>query len=89
MPYIILILGIITALYALYRFLIKANPRQVKSLFKIVFASIFILVLFFFAATGRIIISIGLVVLSIPFLISFLKAIGKSKDGENDEKDKS
>lgn len=83
MPYIVLILGIIVGLYALYRFLIKASPEQVRSLIRYSIIAVYILVLLFFALTGRIIISLVLLLLSVPFVIAHFKG-KKPKDDQQD-----
>ncbi len=84
MPYLVLILGVIAGLYALYKFFIKASPEQVRSLILYSVIVLYVLILLFFAITGRIIISIVLLLLSVPFVIAHFK--GKAqKDNEQDE----
>lgn len=85
MPYLVLILGIIIGLYALYRFFIKASPEQVRNLIHYTIVTLFCLVLIFFALTSRIIISLALLTLSIPFIISHLKGKTKSKKEDNED----
>ncbi len=87
MPYIILVFGIIAAFYALFRFFIKADPQQIKSLFMLIFISAFLLILFFFAATGRILIAIALVILSVPFIIAHFKAREKREKTDSNPDD--
>ncbi|PCJ98610.1 MAG: hypothetical protein COA45_07785 [Zetaproteobacteria bacterium] len=85
MPILILIFGVLIGLYALYRFFIKATPEQVRSLFFYSIITIYGLILLFFAMTGRIIISIPLLLLSIPFIIAHLKEKKSQKPPPNDE----
>lgn len=85
MPYLILILGIIAGLYALYRFFIKASPEQVRSLILYSIIIVHTLILLFFALTGRIIISIALLLLSIPFVIAHFKGKAQKDNEQNEE----
>ncbi|PCI55992.1 MAG: hypothetical protein COB36_04140 [Alphaproteobacteria bacterium] len=84
MPYLILILGLIVGAYALYRFFIKATPEQVRSLIRYSIIIVYVLILLFFALTGRIIISLALLLLSIPFVIAHFKDKAQ-KDNKQDE----
>ena len=87
MPYLILVIGMIVGIYALMRFFSKASPKQIKSFIHIVIIVIYCMIMLFFALTGRIIISIALLTLVIPFSISYFK--GKKKErkdkGDNDD----
>ncbi len=87
MPYLILALGIIASLYALYRFFIKASPEQIKNLLLCTISAIFCLILIFFALTGRIIISLALLLISIPFIISHFKSKSAKKDNKKKQDD--
>lgn len=84
MPYLILIIGVIVSLYAAYRFLVRAEVTQVRWFFFILFSVLYALVLLFFAFTGRIIISIGLLLFLVPFVISYFRSKSKKKT-ENSE----
>ncbi len=85
MPYLILVIGALIGLYALFRFLTKAQPSQIKAFFRIVVIVIYCVIMLFFALTGRIIISIALVVLAIPFAISYFKGRNKKENKKDDE----
>ena len=85
MPYLILVIGALIGLYALFRFLTKATPSQIKVFFRIVIIVIYCVIMLFFALTGRIIISISLVVLAIPFAIAYFKGKNKKEDKKDDE----
>lgn len=86
MPFIILFFGIIATLYALYRFFIRASVDQIKTLFSIVGLMLYAFVLLYFALSGRIIISLGLLLLSIPFVITHYRAKMKNKPQSLDDK---
>src|SRR6056297_1693709 len=73
MPYIVLGFGALLALFAFYRFFVKASPRQIKKFFRIVVLLVYVGILLFFAVTGRVIVSLGLLVLCVPFVISYFK----------------
>lgn len=73
MPYIILGFGILAALFAFYRFFIKATPDQIKVFFRAAIIIIYSFVLLFFALIGRFIIALGLLLLSLPFVIIYFK----------------
>jgi len=84
MPYLILIFGILVAGFALYKFLVRASVEQVRFLFRTVFFVLYCGMLLFFAMTGRIIISIGLVLLLCPFIIAYFR---KKKSLKKDNQD--
>ena len=73
MPYLISVIGVLIGLFALYRFFIKASPRQIRLFFLICILTIFGTILLYFTLTGRILISIGLLVLAIPYVIMYFK----------------
>lgn len=79
MPYIILALGIIAALYVLYRLLIGASVAQIKTFLRNTFFILFALILLFFSMTGRLIIALALIVLAIPFVIGWFRSRSKAK----------
>lgn len=86
MPYLILIFGFLVALFALYRFMVKANVEQVRFLFLVIFAVLYGGVLLFFALTGRIVISIGLLVFLVPFIVSHFRFKMRAKKDDNEPK---
>lgn len=73
MPYLILAIGILIGLFALYRFFINANIAQIKALFLSLIALAVAVAVFFLAITGRLPAAIGLVVALIPFILAYLK----------------
>tara|TARA_R110002072_G_scaffold59000_3_gene150082 strand:- start:346 stop:621 length:276 start_codon:yes stop_codon:yes gene_type:complete len=74
MPYIILIAGIIIGLFALYRLFINANPAQIKHAMRVIIIVIYVGILLFFALRGLFVVSLALLVLCVPFVISYFKA---------------
>lgn len=86
MPYLFLIAGILLALFAIYRFIVRSNVEQIRLFLLYSFFGIFSLILLFFAVTGRVVVSLLLVVLFIPFVIAHyrnkarLKAQEKAKE---------
>lgn len=83
MHYIVLIIGVLVGLYALYRFFIKAEVSAIRTFFRICIIIIYAIILLFFAMTGRIIISLGLLLLGIPFAIGYFKENGTKADAES------
>lgn len=73
MPYILLIIGTLTGLYAFYRFFLSASPAQIKALF--LSAALFALAsaLFFMAVTGRLPAALGLLVAIAPVAAAYLR----------------
>ncbi len=84
MPYLILIIGLLTGLYVLFRFLTKAKPQQIKTFFRIVIIVIYCAIMLYFALMGRIIVSIALLTLAIPFIISYFKGKITHKNKKQD-----
>lgn len=79
MPYILLVLAILAALFALYRFVVKASVLQIKTFFRAVFLGLYIFIMLFFAMTGRLPMAIILVVLAIPFTIIWYRKRAKRR----------
>ena len=73
MPYLILIIGLLTGAISLYLWFLNAKTQSVKTLIRSVVLVIYALILLFFALTGRIIVSIGLLVLAFSFLLSYIR----------------
>lgn len=73
MPYVLLILGLIIGLYALYRFFLKANVRQIKSLFLAALLLVLCVALFYMAVSGRLIAALALVPPLAPILWGIYK----------------
>ncbi len=81
MHYLLLAIGIIIGLYALYRFFMKANIQQIKSLFLTAGFLAFCAALFYLAVSGRLPAALGLVVATIPFIFGYLRERQKIKSG--------
>lgn len=78
MVYLVLALGFLVGLYAVGRFFLKAKPDQIKVAIWVSTAIFYVFVLLFFAFSGRIIISI---LLLIPFIMIFAQSYLKKKKG--------
>ncbi len=83
MHYLILVIGIMVGLYALYRFFIKAEVSAIRTFFRICIIIIYAIILLFFAMTGRMIVSLGLLILGIPFAIGYFKENGTKADASS------
>ncbi len=84
MPFLILAIGIIIGIFALYRFIITSPVETVKKFLSICLIIIITSVMLFFAMTGKIFISIGLALLLVPIAISYYKNKSNS-DGDKEE----
>ncbi len=84
MPYLLLAIGLLIGLYALYRFLLKADVRQIKALFLSAIIIVLCLALFFMAITGRLPAALALLVAIWPFVIG-LQKVRKEKDAHAPE----
>ncbi len=86
MPFLILAIGIIIGVFALYRFFITSPVETVKKFLNICFVIVIAAIMLFFAMTGKIFISIGLALLLVPIAISRnkKKKIPPSKENEED-----
>lgn len=78
MPYLVLAIGLLVGIFALYRFFINAPVEAIRTFFRTCIIIAYVAVMLFFAMTGRIYVSLGLLLLCIPFVISAYKA--KKKD---------
>lgn len=74
MPYIILLIGILIGLYALYRFFLNANITQIKALFLTAFILTVVVATFLLAMTGRLPAAIALAAALVPTIIGILRA---------------
>lgn len=89
MPYLILIIGLIIGAVALYMWFLNAETDKVKNAIRGVALAFYALILIFFAVTGRIIVSILLLVIAFPFLLAYIrdkKALDKDSDDQPDIK---
>ncbi len=85
MVYLVYLVGLLIAIGAFYIFFIKATPQQIRQAIKFILATIYIFILLFFALTGRVAISIALLVLCLPLIFPYLKR--KFSDDEDKEKE--
>lgn len=84
MPYILLGLGCIVGLYALYRFFLKADVKQIKALFLTILLITLSIALFYMAITGRLAAALAFVVALAPVIHAILKEWrGKNEHNEN------
>lgn len=73
MPYIIIIVGVLIGLYALYRFFLSASVEQVKALFITAAFVIVCIVMFFLALTGRFGPAVAILVVAAPIFWPVIK----------------
>lgn len=85
MPYIVLGFGILLGVFAFYRFMVRASVDEVRAFFRIAAIVVYVIVLLGFALFGRIAISIGLLLLCVPFVIGHYRTKMKNKTGQNNE----
>ncbi len=83
MPYLILAIGILLGLFALYRFFIGANVAQIKAVFLALAALSLALAVFFLSITGRLPAAIAIVVATLPFVAGYLKSKKTRSGREN------
>ena len=88
MPYVLLALGLLIGAYALYRFFINANTRQIKALFLTAAIATLVVALFYMALTGKLAAALGLGAAIIPFVIAGLRERKKQKDLPPEDDDK-
>lgn len=81
MPYILLVLGLLVAGIALYRFFLRATARQVKALFLAIAGIAVGLASLFLAVTGRLGAAIGIFAVLWPLAVAWFKNRGKTKAG--------
>lgn len=74
MPYLLLVIGLIIGVYALYRFFLNANVRQIKAFFASALTAIFGIALIYLALTGKLIAALVGAVGLIPVVIKWFKA---------------
>lgn len=74
MPYLLLILGLIIGLYALYRFFLNAELAQVKAFFLMAILVVLCTALFTLAVTGRLPAAIAILTAVIPLAAGLIKA---------------
>ena len=74
MPALILLVGVLIGGFALYRFMLNANAREVMAMILTVGALIIGSALFFLAITGRLPAALGILAAMAPILISWWNA---------------
>ena len=87
MPYLLLIIGVVIALFALYKFFIKADIQQIKALFLTAFFTIIVFALLVLSLTGRLPAALALLGAMIPFAIAHLRDKRKAPPADNPNKD--
>ncbi len=80
MQYILLALGLMVGIYALYRFFINANIKQIKALFLTCSIATLVIALFYMALTGKLATALGLGAAIIPFVIAYFRERKIQKD---------
>jgi len=71
MPYLLLALGLILGIFAMYRFFLRAEVREIKALVLAVFIITICVALFVLAVTGRLPAAIAAVAALSPFVIGW------------------
>ncbi|MCD8497085.1 MAG: DnaJ domain-containing protein [Alphaproteobacteria bacterium] len=79
MPYLLLVIGLALAAYALFRFFLKAGPAEIKAAFLTATLVALAIALFYMAVTGRLPAAIALVAAIIPFIPALLKKLSARK----------
>ena len=82
MPYLILIIGVIIGIGAFYLFFLKASPDQVKRSLSFIGATIYAIVMLFFAVTGKMIIALIMLIPIIPVALRYFR---KQKEKNDDQ----
>ncbi|MGB4107148.1 MAG: DnaJ domain-containing protein [Alphaproteobacteria bacterium] len=80
MPYLILAIGLIIGIYALYRFFLTAEVKQIKALGLAVFTGIIALAILILALTGKFPAALALVMALFPLFIAYRRG-KKISDG--------
>lgn len=78
MPYLILAIGLLFAVVALYRFFLKAEPRQVKAMFLSLLAGGVGLAALILTLTGRLPVALAVLAALWPIGVSYLRNRPKS-----------
>lgn len=82
MPYIILVIGLLFGLVALYRFFMRANVAQIKALFLTAAICAVVIAAFYLALSGRLPAALALGGAVIPFAIAYLRRKGGDRPEE-------
>lgn len=73
MPYLLLIIGCVIGVYALYRFFLSANAQQIKAAFGVTALVVFAGALLFLAVTGRLPTALALLGGVSPFVLGWIR----------------
>lgn len=73
MPYLILVLGIVAAVAGFYRYILRASPREVKTLFLAIAAAGVGLAAFVLAVTGKLPAAIAILAALWPIAAAWLR----------------
>jgi hypothetical protein len=71
MPYLLLVIGLILGIFAMYRFFLRAEVREIKALVLAVLIITICMALFVLAVTGRLPAAIAIVAALSPFIIGW------------------
>jgi len=83
MPYVLLVIGVLIGLFALYRFFVNADVAQIKAMFLTVILVVVVVALLLLALTGRLPAAIALVVAMVPLGIGYLRDKYKLKNKDD------
>ena len=82
MPYLLLILGLLIGLYALYRFFLNADVQQIKALFLLAIIVVLCAALFTLAVTGRLPAALAIMTATAPLAAGLWK-VRRDEANEN------
>ncbi|MGH1455747.1 MAG: hypothetical protein ACRBDI_03110 [Alphaproteobacteria bacterium] len=85
MPYLIFVIGILIGAYAFYRYFISAKPADIRLFFRNALIGVYLLIIVMFALLGKILVSLALLILALPFVISYYK--GKQSKPSSNKQD--
>lgn len=83
MPYLILVIGVLIGLYALFRFFMNATPRQIRALFMIAALGVVCIAAFVLSVTGRLPAALAIGAAVIPLAAGYFKANKDDKRQQN------
>lgn len=79
MPYLLLVLGLLIGIFALYKFFLRANVEQIKAFILSSVTLTICLALFILSVTGRLPAAIAIVSAAAPFAIAFINTKRKRR----------
>lgn len=83
MPYLLLLLGLIIGIYALFRFFLKASPDDIKALIQAIVTIVLCLALFVLSVTGRLPAAIAIVSAMAPFAMAYYTAHKRKRNTQS------